>query len=154
MVGMSRMRYFKAHGTKSFIDLASHPGSVFGGSAGDPSADLDRLRQGVPIVVAAFWRRQGTFRQGRLVLCADGKPPITWERYRFLRGYSAEKPLPTPYELGHAGPVAGRGAWNVDGGTFAAVGFTAGGEEEEFAVPAVDVQFLRAAVDWLTPGSP
>jgi hypothetical protein len=155
VVGMSKKGYIRAFGTKSVIDLARHPGSLFRRTAEDASADLSRLRRGARMAVAAFLRqRGGPFRQGRLVLCASDTPPVTWERYRFLGGYKTVKSLHSPYDAGYAGPVRGRGAWNVDGGIFAAVSLFAGGEEVELAVPATDVDFLRSAVDWLSQNAP
>jgi hypothetical protein len=120
---------------------------------GDPGADIERLRRGDPIVVSAFLRKRGSFKQGRLVLCAANQDPITWESYRFLRAYRPVKFLHPPYDVRGIGPVDGPGAWNVNSRLFKKVNLNAGPESVEIAIPEIDLEFFQNALAWLNRAS-
>ena len=151
---MNNSDIHRASGTKSFLDLARHPLNLLGIGDDNPTVDISWLRQGVPVVVACFLRQGEPYRLGRLVLQAESFNPITWEHYRFLRGYKPERSLHPPFEVRNVGPVVGPGSWNVDKLLFKALSLSAGSETAELAVPAKDLEFLARAVELLNESSP
>ncbi|MEU9297620.1 hypothetical protein [Streptomyces sp. NPDC048266] len=140
----------RAAGTLTFTDLLRHPGRLIEQFTGDArhraEADVTAFNAGEAREVSAFVRDGHRLRQGSLILDPAAALPVVWRPFHVLGRSGEDVALIAPFHVHGAGPVAGPGSEAVDRRVFRLMSLQAADRYWELAIPAADVDLVRAAL--------